>query len=219
MEGAALTRRTGRPRRTTVWPTCSARPCSSPPTALRGAVEEGLGFGGAAPAALVHLAAYPGESAEALHRVLGISQPGTAQVVERLVANGLLERRPGRDRRTHALHVTPRGQERAGRPARPPRAGDRRAARAAHPRRARRAHPAAGEGRGGTGRRPPPGPDHVPPPRPRRLPPRAGCPLGHTVTAAERWPPRPTPGRRGTGAGRSTSRCISAAVAGGGGAR
>jgi DNA-binding MarR family transcriptional regulator len=42
--------------------------------------------------------------------VLGISQPGTAQVVERLVERGLLERRPGPDRRTHALHVTARGQ-------------------------------------------------------------------------------------------------------------
>jgi DNA-binding MarR family transcriptional regulator len=75
----------------------------------RAAIEDAVGFGGAAPAALVHLAAYPGESAESLHRVLGISQPGTAQVVERLVDEGLLERRPGRDRRTHALHVTPRG--------------------------------------------------------------------------------------------------------------
>jgi DNA-binding MarR family transcriptional regulator len=81
---------------------------------VRGTLEEGLGFGGAAPAAIVHLAAYPGESAEALHRVLGISQPGTAQVVERLVAHGLVERRPGRDRRTHALHVTARGHEALG---------------------------------------------------------------------------------------------------------
>lgn len=77
---------------------------------MRAGIEEALGYGGAAPAALVHLAAYPGESAEALHRVLGISQPGTAQVVERLVDKGLLERRPGRDRRTHALHVTRRGR-------------------------------------------------------------------------------------------------------------
>ena len=77
---------------------------------VRAGIEGALGHGGAAPAALVHLAAYPGESAEALHRVLGISQPGTVQVVERLVGDGLLERRPGRDRRTHALHVTPRGR-------------------------------------------------------------------------------------------------------------
>ena len=77
---------------------------------MRAAIEDALGYGGAAPAALVHLGAYPGESAEALRRVLGISQPGTAQVIERLVDQGLLERRPGRDRRTHALHVTTRGQ-------------------------------------------------------------------------------------------------------------
>jgi hypothetical protein len=32
-------------------------------------------------------------------------------VVERLVGNGLVERRPGRDRRTQALHATPRGHE------------------------------------------------------------------------------------------------------------
>src|ERR687896_284630 len=35
---------------------------------MRAAVEGALGSGGAAPAALVHLAVYPGESAEALHR-------------------------------------------------------------------------------------------------------------------------------------------------------
>jgi DNA-binding MarR family transcriptional regulator len=77
---------------------------------MRAGVERTLGWGGAGPAALVHLAAHPAESAEALHRVLGISQPGTAQVVERLVDQGLLERRPGRDRRTQALHLTARGR-------------------------------------------------------------------------------------------------------------
>jgi DNA-binding MarR family transcriptional regulator len=76
----------------------------------RTAIADAVGYGGAAPAALVHLAAYPGESVEALHRVLGISQPGTAQIVERLVDHGLLERRPGPDRRTHALHLTAHGR-------------------------------------------------------------------------------------------------------------
>lgn len=74
------------------------------------AVAEALGSGGAAPGVLVHLAAYPGESAEALHRVLGISQPATVQAVQRLVDRGLVERRPGRDRRTKALHLTPDGR-------------------------------------------------------------------------------------------------------------
>jgi DNA-binding MarR family transcriptional regulator len=80
---------------------------------MRAGVKGALGSGGAAPAALIHLAAYPGESAEALHRVLGISQPGTAQVVERLVREGLVERRRGRDRRTQALHLTTRGRRTA----------------------------------------------------------------------------------------------------------
>jgi DNA-binding MarR family transcriptional regulator len=74
------------------------------------AIADALGVGGAAPAVLVHLAAYPGESTEALHRVLGISQPGTVQIVQRLVAKGLIERRAGHDRRTHALHVTAQGR-------------------------------------------------------------------------------------------------------------
>jgi DNA-binding MarR family transcriptional regulator len=74
------------------------------------AITDASGLGGAAPGVLVHLAAYPGESAEALHRVLRISQPGTVQVVQRLVDHGLLERRPGRDRRTHALHLTSDGR-------------------------------------------------------------------------------------------------------------
>jgi MarR family transcriptional repressor of emrRAB len=77
---------------------------------MEAAVEGPVGSGGAAPAALVHLAAYPGESAGALHRVLGISQPGTAQLVERLAGQGLIERRPGHDRRTQALHLTARGR-------------------------------------------------------------------------------------------------------------
>jgi DNA-binding MarR family transcriptional regulator len=78
------------------------------------AIAGAVALGGAAPAVLVHVAAYPGESVEALHRVLRISQPGTVQVVQRLVDRGLLERRPGRDRRTHALHVTTAGHEALG---------------------------------------------------------------------------------------------------------
>jgi len=75
------------------------------------AIADAVALGGAAPAVLVHVAAYPGESVEALRKVLGISQPGTVQVVQRLVDRGLLERRPGRDRRTHALHLTTAGHE------------------------------------------------------------------------------------------------------------
>jgi MarR family transcriptional regulator, negative regulator of the multidrug operon emrRAB len=80
---------------------------------LRGAVEADLGHGGAAPAVLVHLRAHPGESIEALRRVLAISQPATVRAVDRLAEDGLVERRPGPDRRTLALFLTRRGQRAA----------------------------------------------------------------------------------------------------------
>jgi MarR family transcriptional regulator, negative regulator of the multidrug operon emrRAB len=80
---------------------------------LRAAVEADLGHGGAAPALLVHLHAYPGESIEALRRVLAISQPATVRAVDRLADEGLVERRPGADRRTLALFLTRRGRRAA----------------------------------------------------------------------------------------------------------
>jgi DNA-binding MarR family transcriptional regulator len=80
---------------------------------LRGAVESELAHGGSAPAALVHLQAHPGGSVESLRHVLGISQPAAARLVEQLVTEGQLERRPGADRRTHALHLTRRGDRAA----------------------------------------------------------------------------------------------------------
>ena len=80
---------------------------------LRAAVEADLAQGGSAPAALVHLQAYPGEPVESLRRVLRISQPATVRVVDRLAAGGLVERRPGPDRRTLALHLTAAGERAA----------------------------------------------------------------------------------------------------------
>jgi DNA-binding MarR family transcriptional regulator len=80
---------------------------------LRAAVETDLGHGGVAPAALVHLEAYPGESVESLRKVLQVSQPATVRAVDRLADEGLLERRPGRDRRTLALFLTARGRRAA----------------------------------------------------------------------------------------------------------
>lgn len=80
---------------------------------LRAAVEADLGHGGGAPAVLVHLEAYPGESIEALRRVLGISQPAAVRAVDRLAAESLVERRPGPDRRTLALFLTAGGERAA----------------------------------------------------------------------------------------------------------
>jgi DNA-binding MarR family transcriptional regulator len=80
---------------------------------LRTAVETDLGHGGVAPAALVHLEAYPGESIESLRKVLQVSQPAAVRAVDRLADEGLIERRPGRDRRTLALFLTARGRRAA----------------------------------------------------------------------------------------------------------
>ena len=80
---------------------------------LRSAVESELAHGGSAAAALVHLQAYPGETVESLRRVLGISQPAAVRTLDRLAGEGLVERRPGRDRRSLALHLTAAGERAA----------------------------------------------------------------------------------------------------------
>lgn len=80
---------------------------------FRDRVEGTLGRAGTHAGALVHLDAHPGGSTEALRSVLGISQPGGVRVVDRLAADGLVERRPGPDSRTHALHLTRAGHRAA----------------------------------------------------------------------------------------------------------
>jgi MarR family transcriptional regulator, negative regulator of the multidrug operon emrRAB len=80
---------------------------------LRAAAVDGLGLGGSAPAALVHLQAWPGQPLESLRRALGISQPATVRLVDQLAASGHVERRPGPDRRTRALHLTVAGERAA----------------------------------------------------------------------------------------------------------
>jgi DNA-binding MarR family transcriptional regulator len=77
---------------------------------FRGAVEGSLGRAGAHAAALVHLEAHPGGSLTSLAAVLGISPPAAVKLADRLAADGLLERRPGADGRTRALHLTPAGR-------------------------------------------------------------------------------------------------------------
>jgi MarR family transcriptional regulator, negative regulator of the multidrug operon emrRAB len=52
----------------------------------------------------------PGERIDQLSPVLGITGSGTVRLVDRLVADGLVERRPGRDRRSVALALTPAGE-------------------------------------------------------------------------------------------------------------
>jgi MarR family transcriptional regulator, negative regulator of the multidrug operon emrRAB len=82
---------------------------------VRARVEGELGRAGTHAAALVHLDAYPGDSIQQLSAVLAISQPGAVKVADRLVADGLVERRPGADARTLALHLTDAGRAASGR--------------------------------------------------------------------------------------------------------
>lgn len=80
--------------------------------ALDAAVAENAGGGGGAPAALVTLGVEPGISINALRQILSLSHPGTVRLVDRLAAQGLVERRAGADGRTLALFLTAAGQER-----------------------------------------------------------------------------------------------------------
>ncbi len=70
-----------------------------------------LNHAGETPAALVVIGYGLGPSNDQLRRVLGLSHPGSVRLVDRLVADGLVERRQGRDRRAVALHLTARGAE------------------------------------------------------------------------------------------------------------
>jgi MarR family transcriptional repressor of emrRAB len=77
---------------------------------FRGAIESELGAGGSAPGALVHLRFWPGCSVTDLGEVVGLSQPATVRLVERLVTRGLVRRDPGVDARTHSLSPTAEGR-------------------------------------------------------------------------------------------------------------
>ncbi|MFQ6549772.1 MarR family winged helix-turn-helix transcriptional regulator [Aestuariibius sp. 2305UL40-4] len=71
--------------------------------------REVLQHGGETPAALVVIGYGSGPSNDQLRRILGLSHPGTVRLVDRLVADGLVERRRARDRRAIALYLSERG--------------------------------------------------------------------------------------------------------------
>ncbi|WP_041550458.1 MarR family winged helix-turn-helix transcriptional regulator [Chamaesiphon minutus] len=75
-------------------------------------VEASVGHGGETPAALVTLGAEPGLSINTLRQILNLSHPGTVRLVDRLAAQGLVERRAGIDGRTLALFLTNAGHQR-----------------------------------------------------------------------------------------------------------
>ena len=76
---------------------------------IEGTAREILNHAGETPAALVVIGYGLGPSNDQLRRVLGLSHPGSVRLVDRLVVDGLVERREGRDRRAVALYLTERG--------------------------------------------------------------------------------------------------------------
>src|SRR5215470_10173721 len=83
--------------------------------AITSAVETTTGHAGAMGAALATLAQEPGLGIEQLRVPLGRTQSATVRVVDRLVAEGYAERRPGRDQRSIAVFLTAEGAEAAAR--------------------------------------------------------------------------------------------------------
>lgn len=69
-----------------------------------------LNHAGETPAALVVIGYDLGPSNDQLRRILGLSHPGAVRLVDRLVADGLVERREGQDKRAIALYLSRRGR-------------------------------------------------------------------------------------------------------------
>jgi DNA-binding MarR family transcriptional regulator len=57
----------------------------------------------------------PGRSQTEIAAAAGLDRSSLTQLLDQLVRRGLIERRPGRDRRTVSLHLTPEGSEALGR--------------------------------------------------------------------------------------------------------
>lgn len=71
-----------------------------------------LNHSGETPAALVVIGYGQGPSNDLLRRILGLSHPGTVRLVDRLVHDGLVDRKKGPDNRTIALYLTREGEVR-----------------------------------------------------------------------------------------------------------
>jgi MarR family transcriptional regulator, negative regulator of the multidrug operon emrRAB len=77
---------------------------------IEAAARDILAHAGETPAALVVIGYGTGPSNDQLRRILGLSHPGTVRLVDRLVADGLVERRQARDKRAIALYLSKRGK-------------------------------------------------------------------------------------------------------------
>ncbi len=78
---------------------------------VREATETAAGHTAAGPAALVALDEFlGGRSMDDLRRALGLTPSGAVRLIDRLTADGCVERRPGANGRSVALTLTPRGR-------------------------------------------------------------------------------------------------------------
>jgi DNA-binding MarR family transcriptional regulator len=80
---------------------------------LDAVTSDAAAHGSAFPAAMVSILGEPGMSIETLRRILGVSHSGTVRLLDRLEAEGLVERKAGPDGRTVALHLTANGRRQA----------------------------------------------------------------------------------------------------------
>ncbi len=79
---------------------------------MRANVDKATGFSGEAAAALVTIEAEPDNSIGFVASVIGLSHSGTVRLIDKLVAERLVDRRRGKNARTMALRVTRDGKAR-----------------------------------------------------------------------------------------------------------
>jgi DNA-binding MarR family transcriptional regulator len=82
---------------------------------IRAAGEEELGLGGSAAPAIVALSTYlADEPLDVIGRAFGITASAVVRLVDRLEAEGLVQRRPGPDGRRVSVRLTAKGERQAG---------------------------------------------------------------------------------------------------------
>jgi DNA-binding MarR family transcriptional regulator len=80
---------------------------------LRREAEASIGHAGAGAAALIMIAQFPGRPIEFLRQAIGLSHPATVRVVDRLVEQRLVRRRPAAAGPAVALTATAAGERQA----------------------------------------------------------------------------------------------------------
>ncbi|HSE69004.1 MAG TPA: MarR family transcriptional regulator [Gemmatimonadales bacterium] len=74
------------------------------------ATEGIAGHAAAGPAAIVTVGGEPGQTIESLRRALDLSHSGTVRLLDRLEAEGIVERQAGKDGRSVAVFLTSAGK-------------------------------------------------------------------------------------------------------------